>query len=57
MLKYAFVGSPASVRRGVEDFVAHTGVDELMVVSAIFDHAARVRSYELLAEIGGLKRR
>jgi luciferase family oxidoreductase group 1 len=50
MLKYAFVGSPATVRRGVEEFVAHTGVDELMVVSAIFDHAARLRSYELLAD-------
>jgi len=57
MLKYAFAGSPATVRRGVEEFVEETGVDELMVVSAIFDHAARLRSYELLAEIGELKQR
>ncbi|HEX5476243.1 MAG TPA: LLM class flavin-dependent oxidoreductase [Burkholderiales bacterium] len=49
MLRYAVVGSPETVRRGMEDFVALTGVDELMVVSAIYDHAARVRSYEILA--------
>jgi alkanesulfonate monooxygenase SsuD/methylene tetrahydromethanopterin reductase-like flavin-dependent oxidoreductase (luciferase family) len=51
MLKYAFVGSPSTVRRGLEQFVEQTGVDEVMVVSAIFDHAARLRSYELLAEM------
>ncbi len=49
MLKYAVVGSPETVRRGLEQFVAMTGVDELMVVSAIYDHAARLSSYELLA--------
>ena len=49
MLKYSFVGSPATVRRGLEEFAERTAVDELMVVSAIFDHAARLRSYELLA--------
>jgi alkanesulfonate monooxygenase SsuD/methylene tetrahydromethanopterin reductase-like flavin-dependent oxidoreductase (luciferase family) len=49
MLRYAFAGSPQTVRRGVEEFVGQTGVDELMVVSAIYDHAARLRSYELLA--------
>ncbi len=32
-----------------EAFVARTGADELMVTSQIFDHQARVRSYELLA--------
>jgi luciferase family oxidoreductase group 1 len=51
MLKYAVVGSPQTVRRGIEEFVAQTGVDELMVVSAIFDHAARLRSYEILADL------
>ena len=49
MLRYSFVGSPATVRQGLEAFVRKTGVDELMVVSAIYDHAARLRSYELLA--------
>jgi len=43
------VGSPDTVRRGVEEFVARTGADELIVTSQIYDHAARLRSYELLA--------
>ena len=51
MLKYSFVGSTASVRRGLEEFVERTGVEEVMVVSAIFDHPARLRSYELLADV------
>jgi luciferase family oxidoreductase group 1 len=51
MLKYSFVGAPATVRAGLEKFIEQTRVDELMVVSAIFDHAARLRSYELLAEV------
>ncbi len=50
MLKYAFVGAPETVQRGLKQFVETTGVDELMVVSAIHDHAARLRSYELLAQ-------
>ena len=52
MMTYAIHGSPATVRRGLEAFVARTRADELMVVSAIYDHAARVRSYEILAEVG-----
>jgi len=54
MLKYALAGSRETIRRGLEDFVAATGVEELMVVSAIYDHAARTRSYEILAEVAGL---
>jgi luciferase family oxidoreductase group 1 len=51
MLKYSFVGASDTVRAGLDRFVADTGADELMVASALFDHAARVRSYELLAKI------
>ena len=47
------VGAPETVRRGVEDFVSRTGADELIVTSQIYDHAARLRSYELLAETVG----
>jgi luciferase family oxidoreductase group 1 len=54
MLKYALHGSPATLRRGLEAFVAQTGVDEIMVVSAIHDHHARLRSYEILAEVAEL---
>jgi luciferase family oxidoreductase group 1 len=49
MLSYSVVGSPATVRSGLEVIVARTGADELMLASQIYDHAARVRSYELAA--------
>jgi luciferase family oxidoreductase group 1 len=55
MLKYSIVGAPQTVRRGVEEFVAITGVDELIAVSAIYDHAARLRSYEILAEVSQIR--
>lgn len=51
MLHYSFVGSPETVRRALEHFIANTGVDEVMVASAIHDHGKRVRSYEMLAEV------
>ena len=51
MLKYSFVGSPETVRRGLTQFREQTQVDELIVASAIYDHAARLRSYEVLAEL------
>jgi len=50
MLEYSFVGSGETVRPGLERFVARTGVDEVIVASAIYDHQARVRSYEILSE-------
>jgi alkanesulfonate monooxygenase SsuD/methylene tetrahydromethanopterin reductase-like flavin-dependent oxidoreductase (luciferase family) len=52
MLACTVVGSPDTVRRGLEAFLARTGADELMVSGTVFDHAARLRSYELLAEVG-----
>ena len=50
-LSCAFVGSPDTVRRGVEEFLARTQADELIVSGQIHDHAARLRSYALLAEV------
>ena len=50
MLACSFVGSPQTVRRELEAFVARTGVDELMASGPIFDHEARKRSFELLAQ-------
>jgi luciferase family oxidoreductase group 1 len=47
----SFVGSPTTVRTQLERFIAATGVDELIVSSAIFDQAARLRSFELLADV------
>ncbi len=45
------IGSPAAVRSAVHAFVERTGADELMVTSQIFDHAARLRSYEITAQV------
>jgi luciferase family oxidoreductase group 1 len=51
-MRRAIVGGPERVRRGLEAFVDETGADELMVAGQIFDHAARRRSYEIIAEVG-----
>jgi alkanesulfonate monooxygenase SsuD/methylene tetrahydromethanopterin reductase-like flavin-dependent oxidoreductase (luciferase family) len=48
--KRLFVGSPAGLRERLGGFAETVGADELMITSAIFDHEARLRSYELLAE-------
>jgi luciferase family oxidoreductase group 1 len=53
-LSLAIVGSPRTVHDGLERFVATTGVDEVMVTAQIYDHAARVRSYEILAGAAAL---
>ena len=50
----AVIGSPATVHAGIEAFLARTRVDELMVTAAIYDHAARLRSFEIVAEVAGL---
>ncbi len=52
MLSCAFVGSPETVARELRGFIEQTGADELIVSGPIFDHAARLRSFELLAQIG-----
>ena len=51
MLKYSFVGSLGTVRSGLQQFIDETGVEELIVASAIYDHPARLRSYEILAQL------
>ena len=51
MLHRSFVGSPETVRAELDRFVAETGADELIVAAAIHDHAARLRSYELLGAL------
>ncbi len=51
VLSCAAIGSPETVRRAVEKFIARTGADELMLTSMTFDHAARLRSYQIAAEM------
>ncbi|HEY2904685.1 MAG TPA: LLM class flavin-dependent oxidoreductase [Vicinamibacterales bacterium] len=48
------VGSPQTVRSGIEAVAKEYGADEVMVVTITYDHAARRRSYELIAEAFGL---
>jgi luciferase family oxidoreductase group 1 len=54
-LASAIVGGPDTVRRGLEAFVARTGAEEIMVTTSCFDHDKRKRSFEIVAEIGGVK--
>jgi luciferase family oxidoreductase group 1 len=51
MLTYAFVGSAETVRRGLERFIAQTRADELILAAQIYDHAARLRCYEITADV------
>jgi luciferase family oxidoreductase group 1 len=51
LLVSAAIGAPDTVAARVADFLARTGVDELMVTAQIFDHAARLRSFEIAAEV------
>jgi alkanesulfonate monooxygenase SsuD/methylene tetrahydromethanopterin reductase-like flavin-dependent oxidoreductase (luciferase family) len=50
------IGSPATVRAGLEELAREYRADELMVVTITYDHQARRRSYELIAEAFGLPR-
>jgi luciferase family oxidoreductase group 1 len=50
-LSYAAVGSPQTVRTKLKGFLERTGADELMLTALIHDHQARLRSFELAAEI------
>src|SRR4051812_34778358 len=49
MLSRSYVGTAEQVRAGLAGLVAETGANELILAAAIHDHAARLRSYELLA--------
>ncbi len=54
MLARSVIGSPATVRAGLRGLIEDTGADELIVVSDIFDHQARLRSFQLIAQCAGL---
>ena len=49
VLSCAAIGDAPAVRTAVTEFIAHTGADELMVTCQMYDHAARLRSYDILA--------
>lgn len=50
VLSCASIGTPEMVRANLRDFVKQTGADELMITSQIFDHSARLRSFEIAAQ-------
>ncbi len=51
MLKYAFVGAPNTVQSSLAEFIRATQADEVMVAAMIYNHTARLRSYEILADV------
>lgn len=51
MIRFSFVGGSSKLRVELQRFLDVTGANELMVTSPIFDHAARMHSYEILAEL------
>jgi luciferase family oxidoreductase group 1 len=54
VLTCSAIGEPATVKATIEAFVERTGADELMITSQIYDHKARIRSYEIVAEAMGI---
>jgi alkanesulfonate monooxygenase SsuD/methylene tetrahydromethanopterin reductase-like flavin-dependent oxidoreductase (luciferase family) len=50
-LAYAIVGSPDTVRTNVSRFIEYTQADELMITAQIYDHDARLRSYEITSQL------
>lgn len=56
MLACRIVGGPETVRSGLEAILQQTQADELIVVSDVFDSVLRFRSFEMLAEIAGIKK-
>jgi luciferase family oxidoreductase group 1 len=51
MLKYSIVGSPETIRKELDAFMESTNADELMIVTSLHDHPARIRSYEIVANL------
>ncbi len=51
MLKYSFIGSKATVKKQVAQFIDATKVDELIAVTNIYSAEDRIKSYQLFAEI------
>ncbi len=52
VLSCTAIGSPETVKRSLLAFIERTGADELMIAGQIFDHTARLRSFEIVAGLG-----
>ena len=53
MLEYSFFGSADTIKDALQSFILRTGINEIMASSHIYDHEARLRSYELFGEVLG----
>ncbi len=51
MTRYSAIGQPQTVQAAIEDILGQTGADELIFTGPIFDHQARLRSFEIGAQI------
>jgi len=51
MMKFTMIGSATTVKSKLQSFLDATGVDEIMVTSHIYNHKARLRSYEIISDI------
>jgi alkanesulfonate monooxygenase SsuD/methylene tetrahydromethanopterin reductase-like flavin-dependent oxidoreductase (luciferase family) len=50
-LAYSVVGDRATVRDNLQSIIEQTGADELMLTAQIYDHAARLKSFEIAAQV------
>lgn len=50
-MRHSFVGSPGTVGKSLGEFIARYQPDEVIITSQIFDHAARMKSFELLSRM------
>ncbi|BCM89806.1 alkanal monooxygenase alpha chain [Abditibacteriota bacterium] len=50
-LAFSFVGVAETIRDGLQNLINKTGADELMLAGMIYDHGARLRSFELVAQV------
>lgn len=57
MMRYSFIGSPATVQTGLREFIRETKLDELMVTAHIYRHTDRLKTYEILSglDLTGVK--
>ena len=51
MLAYSFIGGPEKLKQRIKKFFEQTQVDEIMATSHIFDHQARIKSYQLFSKV------
>ena len=54
MLARSIIGSPATVRSGIDALIKETADDELNIVSDVYDHATRLRSFELVTSAASI---